>query len=342
MRSGDGTATESQCPAVSAALAAHRTLTIELRSSNAVAYPFIACGRLLSRSGPSKYHGMTASGPFRQERRYRSTSPARNRPTANHRGPEHSERLRRCRCDVGVIDLMIGFPAPTPSKPRSTSLPGDPARPREHEDFEFPAQYMFKDVPNSRTCDDPVAVLLEQMDRYGIEHGMLGSVRRRTLASPAGRCRSTPTASSASCEVDPNRGHGRGARPAARGRRARREGRDRCSPPGSTRRSPINDKKFYPIYAKCIELDIPICVCAGVPGPRVPIRAAVRRLIDEVCWYFPELKFVTRHGCEPWADLAVKLLLKWPNLYYSTTRVRAEVLPEGRSSTSRTRAAPTR
>ena len=26
-----------------------------------------------------------------------------------------------------------------------------------------------------------------------------------------------------------------------------------------------------------------------------------------------------RHGCEPWADLAVKLMLKWPNLYYSTS-----------------------
>jgi len=25
------------------------------------------------------------------------------------------------------------------------------------------------------------------------------------------------------------------------------------------------------------------------------------------------------HGCEPWADLAVKLMLKWPNLYYSTS-----------------------
>jgi len=28
---------------------------------------------------------------------------------------------------------------------------------------------------------------------------------------------------------------------------------------------------------------------------------------------------VTRHGCEPWTDLAAKLLLKWPNLYYSTS-----------------------
>ena len=38
-----------------------------------------------------------------------------------------------------------------------------------------------------------------------------------------------------------------------------------------------------------------------------------------MCWFFPELKFVTRHGCEPWTDLAVKLMLKWPNLYYSTS-----------------------
>ena len=42
-------------------------------------------------------------------------------------------------------------------------------------------------------------------------------------------------------------------------------------------------------------------------------------LIDEVCWYFPELKFVMRHGAEPWTELAVKLMLKYPNLYYSTS-----------------------
>ena len=34
---------------------------------------------------------------------------------------------------------------------------------------------------------------------------------------------------------------------------------------------------------------------------------------------FPELVFVTRHGCEPWTELMVKLMVKWPNLYYSTS-----------------------
>jgi predicted TIM-barrel fold metal-dependent hydrolase len=41
--------------------------------------------------------------------------------------------------------------------------------------------------------------------------------------------------------------------------------------------------------------------------------------LDELCYFFPELTIVTRHGCEPWVDLMVKLMLKWPNLYYSTT-----------------------
>ena len=103
-----------------------------------------------------------------------------------------------------------------------------------------------------------------------------------------------------------------------------------CSRPGCYPQVPINDKKLYPIYAKCVELDIPIFVYAGVPGPRVPMACQDVAHIDEVCWFFPELKFVMRHGCEPWTDLAVKLMLKWPNLYYSTSRVRAEALPRRR------------
>ena len=34
---------------------------------------------------------------------------------------------------------------------------------------------------------------------------------------------------------------------------------------------------------------------------------------------FPDLTFVMRHGAEPWTELAMKLMLKWPNLYYSTS-----------------------
>ena len=81
----------------------------------------------------------------------------------------------------------------------------------------------------------------------------------------------------------------------------------------------VNDKKWFPIYTKCVELDIPFASTMGVPGPAHPVRPQDVAHLDEVCWYFPELRFVTRHGCEPWTELAVKLMLKWPNLYYSTT-----------------------
>ena len=76
---------------------------------------------------------------------------------------------------------------------------------------------------------------------------------------------------------------------------------------------------MYPIYTTCCELGLPILVNVGVPGPRIPMATQKVELIDEICWFFPELKFVMRHGAEPWVDLAIKLLLKWPNLYYSTS-----------------------
>ena len=80
-------------------------------------------------------------------------------------------------------------------------------------------------------------------------------------------------------------------------------------PAGCRPQVPINDKMFYPIYAACVDLDLPIGVCCGVPGPRFPMACQDVALIDEVCWYFPELKFIMKHGAEPWTDLAVKLML---------------------------------
>ena len=48
---------------------------------------------------------------------------------------------------------------------------------------------------------------------------------------------------------------------------------------------------------------------------------------------------MTRHGCEPWADLAVKLLLKWPNLYYSTSAFAPRYYPEAVVKFANTRGA---
>jgi len=225
--------------------------------------------------------------------------------------------------DIGVIDLMIGFP----HADRRNNYDFLRANLRDREsldDFEFPAQYMFKNVPKVDPPSDPVAALLELMDKYGIERAMIGVSGASNESHRA--LHDHPDRFFGCAQVDPNRGM-----EAVRDLQHAVEefGVKAASafPCGLNPQVPINDKKFFPIYAKCVELDIPINVCAGVPGPRVPFAPQYVGLIDEVCWFFPELKFVTRHGCEPWADLAVKLLLKWPNLYYSTSAFAPKFYP---------------
>ena len=110
-------------------------------------------------------------------------------------------------------------------------------------------------------------------------------------------------------------------------------------PAGYFPQVPIDDKRMYPIYAKCIELDIPICINAGVPGPRFPMDCQRVDRFDEVCWFFPELRIVMRHGGEPWADMAVKLLLKWPNLFYSTSAFAPRYYPKAIVDFANTRGA---
>jgi predicted TIM-barrel fold metal-dependent hydrolase len=85
---------------------------------------------------------------------------------------------------------------------------------------------------------------------------------------------------------------------------------------------------MYAFYMKCIELDIPAFVTVGIAGPRVPSMVQHVERIDQVMYDFPDLVFVMRHGAEPWVDLAVKLMLKWPNLYYSTSAFAPRFYPK--------------
>ena len=225
----------------------------------------------------------------------------------------------------GVVDLLIGVPAPTGEQAEKYQKYLAQMRDREsREDFTFPAQYMFKDVPEFADLDDPVAVLIAEMDAYGVSIGMLNVATNLEARRAA---HEHPDRFIASWDVDPNRGMD-SIREVERAVDQLGVKSVQVFPAGLTPQVPINDKKMYPLYAKCIELDIPIFVNAGVPGPRVPMACQDVALIDEVCWYFPDLKFVTRHGCEPWTALAVKLLLKWPNLYYSTSAFAPKYYPE--------------
>lgn len=90
---------------------------------------------------------------------------------------------------------------------------------------------------------------------------------------------------------------------------------------------PYNDAQYYPLYAKCAELGVPIGLNVGIPGPLVPGRHQHPLAIDDVCAFFPELTIVMQHGGEPWVDLCVKLMLKWPNLHYMTSAFAPRHIP---------------
>ncbi len=74
-------------------------------------------------------------------------------------------------------------------------------------------------------------------------------------------------------------------------------------------------RSYFPLYAKCIELDIPVTITVGMP--LVQRRGIVQdpKHLDKVCAFFPELVIVSAHGGAPWTGLLVQLLRTWPNLH---------------------------
>ncbi|MCP4003641.1 MAG: amidohydrolase family protein [bacterium] len=225
---------------------------------------------------------------------------------------------------IGIIDLMLSIPTD------DTRSWYEFMRPllRDKESlqmFEMPAEYMFKNIPNYEPGADFVGLVLQEMDKYGIERAMIDIGSEAEIVQRA--LSEHPERFFGSYEVNPNNGMEEVAKLVALHERYGIKAVT-AFPAGLCPQVPINDKKFYPIYAKCVELDVPICVCAGVPGPRLPMGPQKVEQIDEVCWFFPELKFVMRHGAEPWTELAIKLMLKWPNLYYMTSAFAPRYYPK--------------
>ncbi len=214
-----------------------------------------------------------------------------------------------------AIDLMMNIPDGDPTAWYEFIKPlllDEESR----KQFKMPAQYMFKDIPQIGEQKDYVGYAIGEMDKWSIQQAMLGISGPNSTNLEA--CRDHPDRFFPSYGANPNNG----MEEVRKIRKLHEEHGLKAVtgfPSGLCPQVPLNDKKYYPIYATCVDLDIPICVCVGVPGPRIPMEPQKVEHIDEVCWFFPELKFVMRHGAEPWVDLAVKLMLKYPNLYYSTS-----------------------
>jgi predicted TIM-barrel fold metal-dependent hydrolase len=214
----------------------------------------------------------------------------------------------------GVIDTFLAMPARREEQAKKYDFIRKITHDHETQSMEMPAQYMFKDVPHYDELDDPVEEVLRLMDTHNILTMIGGTQEPDNLRAMAEH----PDRFKGMCNVDPNLGMD-GVR--ALEQAVRHDGAIAAHTWGAGLKPQVanNDRRMYPIYAKCIELDIPIFLYGGVPGPRIPYAPIDPATFDEICWFFPELRIVVRHGGEPWTALMAKLLLKWPNLYYSTS-----------------------
>ena len=218
--------------------------------------------------------------------------------------------------DIGIIDCMLGIPTHADRSDWYTSFRPLLNDQQSRDMFKMPAQYMFKDIPEpGDNVGDFVKWTVDQMDEHGIEKAMVGFMEdKRSIKAKE----TYPDRFFFDLPCNPNEGMNEV-------RRIKRLHKDfgikavSVFPAGTCPQVAINDARMYPLYAACVELDIPILLNVGVPGPRIPLETQKVEHLDEVCWFFPELKVIMRHGAEPWQDLAVKLMIKYPNLYYSTS-----------------------
>jgi predicted TIM-barrel fold metal-dependent hydrolase len=219
--------------------------------------------------------------------------------------------------EIPVIDTLIGFRDTHQMGVASTR--GDWQR--------HPAEYMFKDIPDELTDAgnrlDAIAETVAAMDEFNVRVGVIHMSDDRSEEA----MRRYPGRFVALRPVDPNKGMD-AVRTIQREFDEGKIGGVSFFPSGQQPPVPIDHRLAYPIYAKCVELDLPIFINVGVPGPRVPMMPQWVGHLDQVAYDFPELRVVMRHGAEPDVDLAVKLLLKWPNLYYSTSAFAPKYWPE--------------
>ena len=83
---------------------------------------------------------------------------------------------------------------------------------------------------------------------------------------------------------------------------------------------PPDDRRYYPLYAECVELGIPFCLQVGHTGPLCPSEPG-RPIpyLDRVALEFPELKIVGGHIGFPWTAEMISLATKYPNVFIDTS-----------------------
>ena len=183
--------------------------------------------------------------------------------------------------------------------------------------------------------DPPIEATIESMDAAGVDVGLLTAWRgpygqdliSNDLVAQWVRCHPTRFAGLAAVDLD---------HPMEAVRELRRRVRDdgfvglRLLP--WLWGAPPTDRRYYPLYAECVELGVPFCTQVGHTGPLRPSETG-RPIpyIDQVAIDFPELTVVCGHIGYPWTEEMIAVARKHENVYidtsaYTTRRLPAELV----------------
>ncbi len=107
--------------------------------------------------------------------------------------------------------------------------------------------------------------------------------------------------------------------------------------------APPTDRRYYPLYAACVDLGVPFFTQVGHTGPLRPSETG-RPIpyIDQVALDFPELVIVGGHIGYPWTEEMIAVARKHENVYIDTSayvpsRYPAELVDYMRSGSGRSK-----
>lgn len=92
--------------------------------------------------------------------------------------------------------------------------------------------------------------------------------------------------------------------------------------------APPTDRRYYPLFAECVQSAVPFCTQVGHTGPLRPSETG-RPIpyIDQVALDFPELVIVCGHVGYPWTEEMVAVARKHENVYIDTSAYTIKRLP---------------
>jgi hypothetical protein len=81
----------------------------------------------------------------------------------------------------------------------------------------------------------------------------------------------------------------------------------------------IDAPDYYPIYAKCVELGVPVQMQIGHSAEAMPSDMGRPIRLDNIALYFPELAIIAAHTGWPWCEELIALAWKHNNVYIGTS-----------------------